>query len=85
MIGPFEAQCARLETRVSAASNAALSVSVPSPTAQETALGCSLFRPGPTAAATQIFTVVVREASHLKRPECSTRRQCSTRIREFRE
>jgi hypothetical protein len=41
--------------------------------------------PGQPQLQTQIFTVVVREASHLKRPERSTRRQCSTRIREFRE
>lgn len=85
MLGGFEAQYARLETCVLAPSNAGIVGLRTKPTAQETAVGCSLFRPDPTAAATQIFTVVVREASHLKRPECSTRRQCSTHIREFRE
>jgi hypothetical protein len=41
--------------------------------------------PRPIAVETQIFAVVMREASRLKRLECSTRRQSSTRVREFRE
>ena len=41
--------------------------------------------PRPAAVATQTFAVVMREASRLKRPECSTRRKSSTRIRELRE
>jgi len=38
-----------------------------------------------SAAATQIFAVVMRAVSRLERPECSARRQCSTHIRYFRE
>src|SRR6476620_1320356 len=86
MIGAFEAQCARLETCVPAESNAGI---VGLHTKPHRSRDRAWLQFIPAHAQPQLkprsFAVVMREASRLKRLECSTRRQSSTRVREFRE
>ena len=73
------------KTCVSAESNAHCRSLYQAPPLRRPPLVAVYSGPGPTAVATQFFAVVMREASRLKRLECSTRRQSSTRVREFRE
>src|SRR5712671_4096779 len=87
MIAASEAQGARFETCVSAESSVGIvGLRTKPPPAQETALGCSLFRLTPSRSCnSDLCCCYEGEASRLKRPECSTRRKSSTRIRELRE